>query len=45
MELLDDVGHVESHFFLLGDSVNVGAQFGTNVPLAQNHFGCTQWYS
>jgi hypothetical protein len=38
MELLGDVGHVESHFFLLGDSVNVGAQFGTNVPSAQKSF-------
>ena len=26
MELLDDVGHVESHFFLFGDSVSVGAR-------------------
>jgi hypothetical protein len=26
MELLGDVGHVESHFFLFGDSVNVGAR-------------------
>jgi hypothetical protein len=25
MELLGDVGHVESHLFLFGDSVNVGA--------------------
>ena len=24
LELLGDVGHVESHFFLFGDSVNVG---------------------
>ena len=26
MELLGDVGHVESHFFPFGDSVNVGVQ-------------------
>ena len=25
MELLGDVGHVESHFFLFGDIVSVGA--------------------
>ena len=26
MELLGDVGHVESHFILFGDSVSVGAR-------------------
>jgi hypothetical protein len=26
MELLGDVGHVESRFFLFGDSVSVGAR-------------------
>ena len=26
MELLGDTGHVESHFFLFGDSVSVGAR-------------------
>jgi hypothetical protein len=26
MELLGDVGHVESHFFLFGDSVSVSAR-------------------
>ena len=26
MEQLGDVGHVESHFFLFGDSVSVGAR-------------------
>ena len=26
MDLLGDVGHVESHFFLFGDSVGVGAR-------------------
>jgi hypothetical protein len=27
MELLGDVGHVESHFFSFGDSVSVGARY------------------
>ena len=27
MELLGDVGHVESHFILFGDSVSVGARY------------------
>ena len=26
MELLGDMGHVESHFFLFGDTVSVGAR-------------------
>ena len=26
MELLGDMGHVESHFFLFGDSVSVGVR-------------------
>ena len=26
MELLGDVGHVESHFFLFGDIISVGAR-------------------
>ena len=26
LELLGDVGHVESHFFSFGDSANVGAR-------------------
>ena len=26
MELLGDVGHVESHFFIFGDSIGVGAR-------------------
>ena len=26
MEILGDLGHVESHFFLFGDSVSVGAR-------------------
>jgi hypothetical protein len=31
MELLGDVGHVESHFGLFSDSVRVG-RFPLNVP-------------
>ena len=42
MELLGDMGHVESHFFLFGDSVSVGARlvhgFTLDVPLAQKSF-------
>jgi hypothetical protein len=49
MELLGDVGHVESHFFPFGYSVSVSA--GLVHDLCQmyhrlkNHFGCAQWYS
>jgi hypothetical protein len=36
MELLGDVGHLESHFGLFGDSVGgrckIGARFAPNVP-------------
>jgi hypothetical protein len=48
MELLGDVGYVESHFSLFGDSVGVGARsarFVPNVPRLRNPFGPTQWYS
>ena len=42
MELLGDMGHVESHFRPFGDSVSVGCQIGSwfvpNVPLAQKSF-------
>ena len=38
MELLGDMGHMESHFFRFGDSVSVGAQFAPNIPLAQKSF-------
>ena len=42
MKLLGDVGHVESHFFLFGDSVSVGAKIGArfapNVPSTQKSF-------
>ena len=44
MELLGDVGHVESHFFLFGDSVSVGARLKhpmellDDVGCAESHF-------
>jgi hypothetical protein len=49
MELLGDVGHVESHLFLLGDSVIVGARLVHSLRQMyhwlRKHFGRTQWYS
>ena len=42
MELLGDMGYVESHFFPFGDSVSVGARqvhgFALDVPQAQKSF-------
>jgi hypothetical protein len=40
MELLGDVGHVESSFSLFGDvcRCKIGAQFVLNVPWAQESF-------
>ena len=38
MELLGDVGPVESRFGPFGDSVSVGAWFAPNVPEAQKSF-------
>jgi hypothetical protein len=38
MELLRDVGHVESRFGPFEDIVSVGARFAPNVPLAQKSF-------
>ena len=38
MELLGDVGHLESRFFPFGDSVSVGACFAPNIPEAQKSF-------
>jgi hypothetical protein len=35
MNLLVHVGHVKSRFSPFGDSVQLGAQFARNVPLAQ----------
>ena len=48
MELLGDVGHVESHFFPFGDSVSVGARQVHGLRYTyhrlRNHFGRTRWY-
>ena len=45
MELLGDVGHVESHFFPFGDSVSVGAKrfmvYARRTIGSENCFGCT----
>jgi hypothetical protein len=45
MELLGDVGHVESHFGLFGDSVSVGErlvhQLLRTYHRIRNHFGRT----
>ena len=38
MELLGDVSHLESCFFLFGDSVSIGAWFALDIPLAQKSF-------
>jgi hypothetical protein len=49
MELLGDVGHVESHFSLFGDSASVSARYVHDLHQTyhrlRNHFGCTQWNS
>jgi hypothetical protein len=49
MELLGDVGHMESHFGTFGDSVSVGARYMHSLrpmyPRLRNHFGRTRWYS
>jgi hypothetical protein len=48
MELLADVGHVESHFFLFGDCCywcKVGARFVPTYYRLRNHFGRTWRYS
>jgi hypothetical protein len=49
MELLGDMGQVESCFGLIGDGVSIGAR---EVPglremfhWLRNRFGCTQWYT
>ena len=46
MELLGDVGHVESHLFLFADSVSVGARlvhgFRQTYHRLRNHFGRTR---
>ena len=38
MELLGNVGHLESRFFLFRDRVSVGAWFPLDIPLAQKSF-------
>jgi hypothetical protein len=49
MELLGYVGHVESRFRLLGDSVSVGARYvmicAKGIPRLRDHFGRTRWCS
>jgi hypothetical protein len=49
MELLGDVGHVESHFgpFRNGVSVGVRLVYGLRQTYHRlgNHFGCTRWNS
>jgi hypothetical protein len=48
MELLGDVGHVESNFFPFGDSVSVGARQVHSLRQTYHRlktlFGHTQWY-
>jgi len=49
MQLLGDVGHVESRFGPFGDGVNVGARYVHGLRQTyhrlQNRFGRTRWYS
>jgi hypothetical protein len=49
MELLGDMGHMESHLFLFGDSISVSARLVHDLlqmyHRLRNRFGCTQWYS
>jgi hypothetical protein len=49
MELLVDVGHVESPFGPFGDSVSFGARqvhsLRQTYHRLRNYFGCTGWYS
>jgi hypothetical protein len=49
MELLADVGHVECHMFLFGDSVSVGARLVHDLRQSyhwlRNRFGRTSLYS
>jgi hypothetical protein len=41
MELLGDVGHVESCFGPFGDRVSVSARYCIVCTKLRNHFGCT----
>jgi hypothetical protein len=47
MELLGEVGHVEPHFGLFGDSVSVGARYVHGLRRTyhrlKNRFGRTRW--
>jgi hypothetical protein len=49
MELLGDVGHVESRFGPFGDSVSIGARWVHGLCQTyhrlKNPFGCTRCYS
>jgi hypothetical protein len=49
MELLGDVGQVDAHFGLFGDSVNLGTKLVQGLRRTYhrlgNHFGRKQWYS
>jgi hypothetical protein len=49
MELVGDVGHVESRFDLFGDGVSVGARYMHGLHqtyhMLRNHFGRTRWNS
>jgi hypothetical protein len=49
MELLRDMGQVESRFGLFGDSVSFGARYVHGLRQTyhrlRNHFGHTRWYS
>jgi hypothetical protein len=49
MELLGDVGHMESHFGPFGDSVCVGARYLHGLRQTyhrlRNRFGCIRWFS
>jgi hypothetical protein len=49
MELLGDVGYVESRFSQFGDGVSVSARFVHGLRQMyhrlRNHFGSTGWYS
>ena len=49
MELLGDVGHVESRFGPFGDSVCVSARYVHGLcqtsHRTRNHFGHNRWYS
>jgi hypothetical protein len=49
MEVLGDVGHVESHMFLFGDTVSVSTRLVHGLRQMyhwlRNHFGHTRLYS